>query len=389
MRSFKLALALAFLSGTALAQSISDVQLRPGSSTTWGAAINVTNNQDISQYNTAGSVVDSFRFLQGANPISASLLFSMSPTGMVAGAATGGRMGAGTINAQGLYLNGVSVGGASGPAGGDLSGTYPNPSLAAIGAATGPLGSATVAPIVTIDTKGRVTALSSATITPAISSITGLGAGCAAWLVTPSSANLRGCLTDESGNGAAYFQGGDIGTPSAGVGTNLTSLNASNLNSGTVPSARGGAGTINGVLSANGAGAVSQGATTGLSDTTTDTVWTPTDGSGAGLTFSSVTARYTKIGKIGLMFFKLTYPATANGSAAQISSLPLITSGNYPANFTAAGSCLSGAASNTILIPTVVANSAVIGFSNIAFGAPTNAALSGAVVSCNILFITQ
>ena len=53
----------------------------------------------------------------------------------------------------------------TGAAGGDLAGTFPNPTLGAIGAATGPLGSSTVAPIVTIDAKGRVTALSSATIT--------------------------------------------------------------------------------------------------------------------------------------------------------------------------------------------------------------------------------
>jgi hypothetical protein len=40
----------------------------------------------------------------------------------------------------------------------------------------------------------------------------------------PSSANLRALLTDESGSGSAYFQGGNIGTPSAGVLTNATGL---------------------------------------------------------------------------------------------------------------------------------------------------------------------
>ncbi len=49
-------------------------------------------------------------------------------------------------------------------AGGDLTGTYPNPTLAAIGSATGPIGSATTTPVVTIDAKGRVTALTAATI---------------------------------------------------------------------------------------------------------------------------------------------------------------------------------------------------------------------------------
>lgn len=56
------------------------------------------------------------------------------------------------------------------------------------------------------------------------SGLAGLGTGVATFLATPSSANLRAALTDETGTGAAYFQGGDLGTPSAGVGTNLTGI---------------------------------------------------------------------------------------------------------------------------------------------------------------------
>lgn len=49
-------------------------------------------------------------------------------------------------------------------------------------------------------------------------------AGFDTWVATPSSANLRSLLTDETGTGLAYFQGGDLGTPSAGVLTNATGL---------------------------------------------------------------------------------------------------------------------------------------------------------------------
>lgn len=72
----------------------------------------------------------------------------------------------------------------------------------------------------------------------AVGGITGLGTGVGTFLATPSSANLRTALTDESGAGVAYFQGGDIGTPSAGNATNIIGLNASQLNAGTIPTAR-------------------------------------------------------------------------------------------------------------------------------------------------------
>jgi hypothetical protein len=52
-------------------------------------------------------------------------------------------------------------------------------------------------------------------------------AGFDTWVATPSSANLRSLMTDETGTGLLYFQGGDIGTPSAGVATNLSGTAAS------------------------------------------------------------------------------------------------------------------------------------------------------------------
>lgn len=97
-------------------------------------------------------------------------------------------------------------------------------------AAGGPTGSATVTPIITYDAKGRLTAVSSATVTPAVGSITGLGAGIATFLATPSSSNLMGALTDETGTGQAVFNNSptlltpNLGTPSVLTLTNATGL---------------------------------------------------------------------------------------------------------------------------------------------------------------------
>jgi collagen type I/II/III/V/XI/XXIV/XXVII alpha len=72
--------------------------------------------------------------------------------------------------------------------------------------------------------------LTNATGLPISTGVSGLGTGVATALATPSSANLRAALTDESGTGAAYFQGGDAGTPSAIVLTNATGFPTLNQN---------------------------------------------------------------------------------------------------------------------------------------------------------------
>jgi hypothetical protein len=52
--------------------------------------------------------------------------------------------------------------------------------------------------------------------------------------------------------------------------------------------------------------------------------WTPSDGSGAGLSFSVIanTCFYTKVGNLVTCTFAFVYPATASSSSATITGLP-------------------------------------------------------------------
>lgn len=56
---------------------------------------------------------------------------------------------------------------------------------------------------------------------------------------------------------------------------------------------------------------------------TSSAAWTPTDASGAGLTFTAVDAAYSQIGNMVFAYATLTYPSTANGSNALIGGLPI------------------------------------------------------------------
>lgn len=79
-----------------------------------------------------------------------------------------------SITSASISSSGGGGGAPSGPAGGDLAGTYPDPTLAVITTAA-TSGSAARVPVVTIDTKGRVTGLSETAISITTSSVSGLG----------------------------------------------------------------------------------------------------------------------------------------------------------------------------------------------------------------------
>ena len=54
--------------------------------------------------------------------------------------------------------------------------------------------------------------------------------------------------------------------------------------------------------------------------------WTPTDVSGAGLSFTTAVGFYTKIGRQVIASFRVDYPSTANTALAQIGGLPFAVS---------------------------------------------------------------
>ncbi len=139
-----------------------------------------------------------------------------------------------TVNAKGLITAAsetACAGGGGTPGGANTQVQYNN-----AGAFSGITGATTngttltlVAPVLGTPASGTLT---NTTGFP-VANLAGAGAGCLTWVATPSSANLRGCITDETGTGLAYFQGGALGTPSSGVATNLTGT-ASGLTAGTV-----------------------------------------------------------------------------------------------------------------------------------------------------------
>ena len=169
--------------------------------------------------------------LSGSSTPSITVVGSSSLAGSNTGDQTSVTGNAGTATAlQNSRLIGIATGDVA-SSGASFNGTANNTNiytLATVNSNVGTFGSATQTPVLVANAKGLITSVSNTTITPAIGSVTGLGTGVSTWLATPSSANLRTAVTDETGTGVAVFGTSptfttDITTPLIIGGTSTTS----------------------------------------------------------------------------------------------------------------------------------------------------------------------
>ena len=249
--------------------------------------------------------------------------------------------------------------------------------------------------------------LTSCTGLPISTGVSGLGANVAAFLATPSSANLAAALTDESGSGTVAFTTSPtfvtpaLGTPASGIMTNVTGTasgltagnvttnanltghvtsvgNTTTIASGVVTSAMIVDGTIvNGDISASAAivdtklatistaGKVSNSATTATNANTASAI-VARDASG---NFSAGTITATLTGAASSVANTLTIGSGLGGSSYNGSAAVTITNTGVTSNVAGTGITVSGATGAvTISIPQAITTTSNVQFGGVGVG---------------------
>lgn len=181
---------------------------------------------------TLGTYVDVRTTPNGSTTLGTVARFGNDGSIIIPTTVTGGSQGAGTINASGLYVNGVAVTGAGITAlTGDVTATGPGSvaaTLATVNAGPGSVGSSTAIPVFTTNGKGLVTTQTTAAVVAPAGTLTG---ATLASNVLASSLTSVGTLTGgATGAGFTVALGtstitGQLALANGGTAANLTASN--------------------------------------------------------------------------------------------------------------------------------------------------------------------
>ncbi len=118
----------------------------------------------------------------------------------------------------------------------------------------------------------------------------------------------------------------------------------------------------------------------GLGTVSSPAAFTPTDASGAALTFTTTNCKFSQVNGIVTAYYAIAYPVTVDASQAKIGSLPIAVPNQ---SYAALAFLIVGNASTEIVLNI---NSATASFQTVAGVAVTNANLSGKTVSFILIY---
>ncbi len=123
---------------------------------------------------------------------------------------------------------------------------------------------------------------------------------------------------------------------------------------------------------------------TGAAQQTGIAAWTPTDNSGASLTFTGVSVNYTRIGNLVFAYGSFTYPTTASGAGASIAGLPVPVAA--PAYATVPAPVFVSGATSGVLIRATSGTSTALFLSGTTNAVVSNAILSGTSINFILIY---